>query len=125
MILQVVDPTSLLEIAKGCGVVTYILMATNILFVGTLVYIYREWRSESRKKDEEIAALNKAGLLNLEVFQKLTEALDRILVDDRENAEAIKHLIAEIRTEIKSSKEIIIMKMEHVGNMVMKDGKKE
>jgi len=128
MILQI-NPSDLLNMAGTCGVLTYFLTAVIIVGVLVSIYLYREAKRDAKLKDEEIKELNgrilsdkeeaaKNALLNLEVFNKLTDALDKILVDDRENAAAIKMLIKEIRGEVKSSKEILTLKIESIKDLI-------
>ena len=132
MILQI-NPSALLEMAGACGPLTYFLTAVSIVIAGVTVYVWREWRIESKRKDEQIAELGERiliikeddanrALLNLEVFNKLTDALDRILVDDRENAEAIKVLIKDIRLPIVANKEVFMLRLKNIEDSI-KDGK--
>lgn len=124
MILQI-NPSQALEVALTCGPLTYFLVAGIILatIATAAIWIaYQRKDKQIKKLGEKIVQIKEEdanrALLNLEVFNKLTDALDKILVDDRENAEAIKVLIKEIRSEIKSNKELFMMKLEHVEDLV-------
>lgn len=122
-----------LEAAKLGGALTYILGLGILVAIAVVGYVWHEWRKETRVKDVQIKALGNSiikikeedaerALLNLEVFNKLTDALDKILVDDRENAEAIKVLIKDIRSQIIANKEVFILRLDHMEDLI-KDGK--
>lgn len=122
-----------LEAAKLGGALTYILGLGILVAIAVVGYVWHEWRKETRVKDAQIKALGDSiikikeedaerALLNLEVFNKLTDALDKILVDDRENAEAIKVLIKDIRSQIIANKEVFILRLDHMEDLI-KDGK--
>jgi len=122
-----------LEAAKLGGALTYILGLGILLAIVIVGYIWIEWRKESKDKDAQIKLLGdkiikikeddaERALLNLEVFNKLTDALDKILVDDRENAEAIKVLIKDIRLQIVANKEVFMLRLKNIEDSI-KDGK--
>lgn len=101
---------ALMEIVSGCGPATAILLLATIALA---IALYKVWMSGRREREE-----------SNEILLQLTDALDKVMVDDRENAEEIKGIVNDIRTKLMGHKEVMILKFDNMQEIIKNNGKK-